>query len=142
MKTDRRRFIKIAGVAGTGIITVELTSFNNEMMPLTGIEGALKKAHKQLFNMSGYAAPKLETVRIGLIGLGHRGPSSLRRLTLIEGVEIKALCYIHLDRVDKAQKILTDSGLPAARIYSGNEDSWKEIPVNNKFFIKKSMSET
>jgi hypothetical protein len=131
MKTNRRNFIKIAGIAGTGMITGGLASCNNEVKPLAGILKASKKPHKQLFNMSGYAAPKLEIVHIGFIGLGHRGPSSLERLTLIEGVEIKAICDIHLDRVDKAQKMLTDSGLPAAKTYGGNEDAWKKMCENS-----------
>jgi hypothetical protein len=31
------------------------------------------------FNMCGYGAPKLETVRIGFIGLGNRGPGAAIR---------------------------------------------------------------
>jgi hypothetical protein len=100
MKSDRRRFLKVAGLAGTGIIAGEMTSLNKETLSPEGTEKALKKVHKQLFNMSGYSAPKLEKVRIGLVGLGHRGPSSLRRLTLIEGVEINALCDFYPDRVE------------------------------------------
>jgi len=127
MKTNRRSFIRIAGLAGTGIFAVGLASGNNEVKPLSDLEIASEKAHKQLFNMSGYATPKLETVRIGFIGLGHRGPGSLKRLSLIEGVEIIAICDLHPDRVDKAQKMLADSGLPAARSYSGSEDAWKKM---------------
>jgi glycosyl hydrolase family 109/GFO/IDH/MocA oxidoreductase family protein len=130
MKTNRRNFIRIAGVTGTGIIAGKLTSCNNKEKSYAGEEETLGKAHKQLFNMSGYAAPKLEKVRIGFIGLGHRGPGSLKSLTFIEGVEIKALCDIHLDRVEKAQKILTDSGLPEAIAYGGTEDSWKKMCEN------------
>ncbi len=42
--------------------------------------------------MSGYAAPAISTVRIGIVGLGMRGPDAVGRLIHIEGVEIAALC--------------------------------------------------
>ncbi|WP_089719079.1 hypothetical protein [Candidatus Entotheonella palauensis] len=34
-----------------------------------------RESHQQQFNMASYAAPKLSTVRVGIIGLGNRGPS-------------------------------------------------------------------
>ena len=73
MKTSRRNFVKITGVAGTGIIATGMTACNsNEAKPFTSVLEAVKKQHKQRFNMSGYAAPKIETVRIGIIGIGRR----------------------------------------------------------------------
>ena len=86
MRTNRRDFIKTTGTAGAGVITAGLSSCNQEEGPLMHIKSAAEEPHKQIFNMSGYAAPPLETVRIGFIGLGNRGPGSLRRLCLIDGV--------------------------------------------------------
>src|SRR5690349_17813112 len=64
----------------------------------------------QRFNMCGYAAPKLETVRIGIVGLGMRGSGAVERLGVIEGVEIVALCDKYADRVAAAQKTLEKQG--------------------------------
>lgn len=75
----------------------------------------------------GLTTPKIETVRVGFIGLGQRGPAAVRRFTHIPGVEIVALCDLHADRVEKTQKILESAGLPAAAEYSGAEESWKEL---------------
>ncbi len=127
MRTNRRDFIKVTGAAGAGVITTSLSSCNPKEGPLMHIKSAAEEPHKQLFNMSGYAAPPLETVRIGFIGLGNRGPASLRRLCLIEGVEIKAICDIREDRVEVGQKILADSGMPPARTYGKDEDDWKRM---------------
>jgi len=77
--------------------------------------------------MCGYSAPKLDSVRVGLIGLGHRGPSSLRNLTLVEGVEIKAICDIRKERLEIGEKVIRDAGLPPATTYGENEDSWKQM---------------
>lgn len=75
----------------------------------------------------GLTAPALDTVRVGFIGLGMRGPGAVERFTNIEGVKIVALCDIHPDRVESAQKILTEAGLPEAAGYSGSEEAWKQL---------------
>ena len=58
------------------------------------------------FNMSGYAAPKLDKVRIGFVGIGDRGSGAVKRMTYIDGVEIVALCDVRQAAVDGGQKIL------------------------------------
>ena len=56
--------------------------------------------------MCGYAAPKIETVRIGVVGLGMRGSEAVERLSYIDGLEIVALCDKYPDRVAASQKTL------------------------------------
>ncbi len=75
----------------------------------------------------GLSTPKLDTVRVGFIGLGMRGPGAVRRFTHIPGTKIVALCDLHADRVEKAQVILDNAGLPRAAEYSGSEEAWKEL---------------
>jgi hypothetical protein len=77
--------------------------------------------------MSGHAAPKLDKVRIGFVGLGNRGPGAVERMSYIEGVEIVALCDVIEERVEKMQKMLESKGLPRARSYSGSKDAWKKM---------------
>lgn len=71
--------------------------------------------------------PKLETVRIGIIGLGMRGPGAVERFTKIPGTQIVALCDVLPERVEKTQEILVKAGLPEATAYSGSEDAWKKL---------------
>lgn len=137
MKTNRRSFLQLAGVAGAGMLSGGLSScISNDKKelsaPLAGILEAAKREHSQLFNMSGYTAPKIDVVRIGIIGLGMRGPGAVERMANIDGVEIKALCDTRLERVDKAQEILADHGLPPAKAYGGNNDAWKELCQSNE----------
>lgn len=75
----------------------------------------------------GLTAPKLDTVRVGFIGLGMRGPSAVERFTHIPGTKVVALCDIRPERVSKCQEILIEAGLPQAAEYSGEEDSWKAL---------------
>ena len=77
-------------------------------------------------SMLAYAADPIDTVRIGFIGLGMRGPSAVKRYTFIEGVRIVALCDLYPERVEATQRILAGIGLPAAAEYSG-EEGWMEL---------------
>ena len=91
---DRRDFLKAsllgAGVLSTGIISAFNTNSKESVPQL----GSYEPSKEQQFNMCGYAAPKLEKVRIGFVGIGDRGASAVERISFIEGVEIVALCDI------------------------------------------------
>ena len=67
----------------------------------------------------GLTAPKLETVRVGFVGLGGRGPWAVKRYAHIPGVEIVALCDYEETRAEKTQSELRNRGLKPADIYFG-----------------------
>lgn len=71
--------------------------------------------------------PKLETVRVGFIGLGMRGPGAVERFAYIPGTKVVALCDIRPECVENSQKILKKAGLPEAVSYTGTEDAWKQL---------------
>lgn len=75
----------------------------------------------------GLVTPKIDTVRVGFIGLGMRGPGAVQRFTHIPSTEIVALCDIYEEQVEITQQLLVNAGLPRAAEYSGSEDSWKEL---------------
>jgi len=76
--------------------------------------------------MSGFAAPKVSTVRVGFIGLGQRGPEHIRIMSRIENVEIKALCDLRTEKAFTAKKILENTE-HKPEIYSGTEEEWKKL---------------
>ena len=78
-------------------------------------------------HMVGFAAPALDAVRIGVIGLGMRGPGAVERFCHIPGAEVLALCDLHQDRVEKTNEILAKNGKPKAAEYYGSEDAWKQL---------------
>lgn len=130
MTTNRRNFLKTATFAGAGAVAGSLitrcTPAGKESN-LAGIMEAVKKAHSQRFNMSGYAAPPIPVIRIGVIGLGDRGSGAVERLSFIEGVEIKALGDKREVCVKESQKYLASIGRPAAQEFFGEEDAWKKL---------------
>lgn len=71
------------------------------------------------------AAP-MDTVRIGMIGLGYRGRGAVIRLSQIEGVSIKALVDVVPERIRESQENLKKRSLPMADEYKGAED-WKKV---------------
>jgi len=127
MKPNRRKFLQQLAI-GTGAAAIGLPAFAGGHMPTDEeLSDAINTGSgSQRFNMSGYAAPKIDKVKIGIIGLGMRGPGAVSRMSFIEGVEIKALCDKLPARASAAQKYLTDKGLPKAKEFSG-EEGWKEM---------------
>ncbi len=128
MTSNRRNFLRQT-LIGSGIIA---TGFAGNASVIESISETNKsvKQPAQRFNMCGYAAPKLDKVRIGFIGMGSRGPGAVERMSHIEGVEIAALCDQYEDRVEKVQKKLEKAGIPRAKSYSGSKEAWKAVCEN------------
>ncbi|BBE20216.1 oxidoreductase, Gfo/Idh/MocA family [Aquipluma nitroreducens] len=123
MKNNRRDFLKITGLTGISLVGSRL--FGNT----AGLSSDMHESQDsgiQRFNMCGYSAPKINTVRVGFIGLGQRGPEHLKNMTKMEGVEIKALCDIRPEVVDSAKKSIEGS-IHNPAIYTGNEEEWKKL---------------
>src|SRR5688500_3452292 len=129
MKSNRRKFLLNLSL-GAGAVSIGLPGLASfrQARGETNEENnnELRGYGKQNFIMCGYAAPNIDKVRIGFVGLGMRGPGAVQRMSVIEGVEIKALCDKYPDRVAKAQEILSKAGLPKAKEYSG-EEGWKAL---------------
>jgi predicted dehydrogenase len=128
MTSNRRNFLK-QSLIGSGIIATGFAGNASVIQNFSG-KSASAKTSAQSFNMCGYAAPKLDKVRIGFVGLGSRGPGAVERMSHIEGVEIAALCDQYEDRVEKIQQKLEKAGIPRAKPYSGSKDAWKAMCEN------------
>ena len=72
-------------------------------------------------------AEPIDTVRIGVVGLGMRGRGALKRLSRIPGAEVIALCDLDSANVAKGQGRLERYGAPRAEEYWGSEDAWMEM---------------
>jgi predicted dehydrogenase len=130
MKNNRRNFLKLSGLTGLGLVGGGL---------LKNASGASRtdhaiimdnEPHRQQFNMSGYAAPKLNTVRVGFVGLGMRGPTHLKNMTKLGGVEIKAVCDIRPEYAEKAKKIANDKG-HHPEVYTNGTNEWQKMCDRN-----------
>ena len=131
MKKSRRDFLKMAGLAGLSLTSANALyaqtledekTFND--LP-NRIEDTQKK-HNQRFNMSGYRAPKIDTVRIGIIGTGNRGSHHAETIARISDVEIKAVADVLPERFDKIKTTLEKTDHRPA-FYSGSDEAWREL---------------
>jgi hypothetical protein len=79
MKKNRRDFFKLGGLAGLSLAGSSIVQgFSGGSKASREANGHCSakfadQQHIQQFNMSGFAAPKLDVVRIGFIGVGARG---------------------------------------------------------------------
>ena len=97
-----------------------------EQPDLLEINRRYAESHRQRFNMAGYAGAKMGTVRVGIIGLGNRGPGHLRNLIQIEGVEIRGLADKNPASVEAALKYIENTDHSPV-LYTGGEDEWKKL---------------
>lgn len=68
----------------------------------------------------------IDTVRVGIVGIGNRGIGAVRRYTCIPGAKLVALCDLREERVKKAQDLLAEAGCEPAKEYVG-EDAYKAL---------------
>lgn len=129
MSTNRRSFIRNIALGSGVLAATPLMAATGEVEKekLGYIKKAAERKPAMTFNMSGYAAPKLDRVRVGFVGIGDRGSGAVERMTFIEGVEITALCDVRQSAVDGAQKILSNAGLPKAKEFVGGDLTFKEL---------------
>jgi hypothetical protein len=111
---NRRDFLRMTGLAGLGLTGA------------TYLKDFSQQKHSQAFNMSGYSAPKLSTVRTGFIGVGARGIGAVERLSMIEGVEIKAICDKLPKAVNKTMEAIKGKG-HNPDTYTDSEEIWKKV---------------
>src|SRR5262245_45653386 len=105
MSTDpnRRDFLK-AGAAAVAAAAVSRA-------------GDASAAEQAIYSAT-FAAPPIETVRIGYVGVGLQGSSHVRNLLRIPGCRIAAVCDIRSARTDWATKAVTDAGQPAPKVFN------------------------
>ncbi len=73
------------------------------------------------------AAPRMETVRVGLVGVGERGTGFVRHFCNIEGARITAICDTHKLVLDRAAGIMAELGKPAPALYTGDDYAYREL---------------
>jgi predicted dehydrogenase len=126
MKNNRRDFIKQAVPAIAGLTTALSGIAPAFAGAVSEIPDLILDRGPQKFNMSGYAAPKLETVRIAFIGTGNRGSGAVQRMSKIGGVEIKVICDLRPEKANAAFKRIEASG-QKPELITGNPEAWKMV---------------
>jgi hypothetical protein len=101
---DRRAFLKLGGAA----VTMHATGLGRDRRPVDA------QAPAGAF----YAAPPIETVRIGMVGVGLQGSSHVENFLKIPGCRITAVCDVRQERTEWAARTITGAGHPAPTAYT------------------------
>lgn len=75
----------------------------------------------------GLKTEPLETVRIGIVGLGMRGGGAVERLTYVPDCRITAICDIEQQRVNSSADRLKARGIEGVQSYGGEAESWRGL---------------
>lgn len=74
-----------------------------------------------------FAAPKLERVRIGFVGVGGMGTWHVTNLLKVEGVEIKAVCDIREEHARRAADMVEKAGQKPPALYTRGERDFERL---------------
>ncbi|MEZ9820406.1 Gfo/Idh/MocA family oxidoreductase [Shewanella sp. 10N.286.45.A1] len=117
MKLNRRHFLKTAGIAAASLATPSFAAGSNTVPP----------PPTQGKSVMGLIAPKMETVRVGFIGVGQRGSGHVKHFCHLEGVEIVAICDTDTAVLDSSIAFVAEQGLKTPARYSSSEKSYLEL---------------
>ncbi len=109
----RRDFIRAGVGAGIGAA-----------LALTSGGGAGAAAQATLVD---FKVLPIDPVRIGYVGVGGMGSAHVRNLLRIDGVEIRAVCDIVAEKVERVQKWVTDLGREKPEGYSRGPNDFRRL---------------
>lgn len=112
----RRNFLKTLGGIGAGMAALPtlLQAQNTPSRPA----GAKY--------MGDFAAPKLEKVKVAIIGVGARGSGHIEQLATIEGVDVVGICDLNEGRAKASETKVVGKG-HKPKVYFGEENAWKKM---------------
>ncbi|MBZ5686927.1 MAG: Gfo/Idh/MocA family oxidoreductase [Acidobacteriia bacterium] len=115
---SRRNFMVRTAMGGAGLVIA------NEILS-ENLQAVTPKTANA--TMIGVPFEAHDRVRLGIIGVGGRGTSLLRDLLAVEGVEVKAICDLVPEKVEHAQKAVTDAGQPKPAGFSKGDHDFKNL---------------
>ncbi|MFC2085929.1 Gfo/Idh/MocA family protein [Bacteroidota bacterium] len=119
---DRRAFLKLGagGAAATALVAAcsNETTQHHQAVPPSGLGEA---------PVNLLAAPAIDLVRIGFVGVGGMGSVHVQNLLQIEGVQIKAVCDIREEHARRARNLIVESGQPEPTLYTRGETDFERM---------------
>ena len=73
------------------------------------------------------AAPALDQVRIGFVGVGGMGTAHVRNLIRIEGCVVSAVCDIEPEHAERAADLIVEAGHPRPELYTRGERDFERL---------------
>ncbi|NNM05139.1 MAG: Gfo/Idh/MocA family oxidoreductase [Gemmatimonadetes bacterium] len=74
-----------------------------------------------------FAAPPIDLVRIGYVGVGGMGTAHVRNLLRIEGCEITAVCDIVPEHAERSATLIEEAGFARPALYTQGETDFERL---------------
>jgi predicted dehydrogenase len=120
-ETGRRNFIRTLGGATAAMAALPVFAGGQAPTP--------RKAGAKY--MGDFVAPKLDKVRVALIGVGARGSGHATQLASIEGTEIVAISDLYEDLAKRSEQRVVAKG-HKPKIYFGNDSLYRTMLTEAK----------
>ena len=125
--STRRRFLQQLGLFTGGLAASSLAQAAPGIEHATSAHAAnVEGVPSRVFGgayMGGFKAPKIDRVRIAMIGVGERGLPHTHQLSVIEGTEVVGICDVYQDLADKAADYVKNkTGQRPATYCNGEHD--------------------
>ena len=113
---DRRRFLKTTAISSAFLTTTKL-------------DAKIHSSESKGKYMGDFIAPRLDKIKIALIGVGYRGKGHIVRFGSIPNTQIVAISDLHEVNISKSLSIIdnlkTSKNHKNVKTYWGDENKWK-----------------
>ncbi|NWK56608.1 Gfo/Idh/MocA family oxidoreductase [Verrucomicrobiaceae bacterium N1E253] len=124
---SRRHFLKKIGGAGAGLAAASVVAKAADSTP-SRPSGAKY--------MGDFIAPKLDTIKVAIIGCGARGGTHFNHVSAFEGTEFVGICDLHQDLCERAKKKVLANGKGKrhqnVKLYHGDKHAYKKMLKETK----------
>ncbi|MGI9626386.1 MAG: Gfo/Idh/MocA family protein, partial [Longimicrobiales bacterium] len=124
-EVTRRDFLKVAGVGVAAVGTTACVPSESETQQ--GPSSAGPPAGIGSPPAQPFAAPPIDLVRIGFVGVGGMGTAHVRNLVRIEGCVISAVCDVEPAHAERAAEIIVEAGHPRPTLYTNGETDYERL---------------
>ncbi len=122
---DRRDLLKI-GAAGLGLAALGACGPGGSDEP-TGTRPRIRRTDLGPAPDAPFAAAPIETVRIGMVGVGLQGTSHVRNFLGVDGCEIRAVCDIVPEKAERAADLVQEAGFSRPTLYTNGERDFERL---------------
>jgi predicted dehydrogenase len=122
--SPRRSFLKILGGLTAGLAALPTFSSAQNQADLPSRRTGAKY-------MGDFSAPKLDKVKVAIIGVGARGSGHAVQLANLKGVEFVGICDLVEARARKTEARVSKAG-HTPKVYFGQKEAWKKMLAETK----------